>query len=113
MSIGCPRPTLRPTGPEELDLVRALAWRRWPLRLPRQPIVCPVMNQDYATKIARDWNVPASARATLPGSRSAMPSSTATACSDSEASRSTAQQLSAVDGVGGEAQSRGCPGHDL
>jgi hypothetical protein len=27
-------------------------------RLPGQPIFYPVLNQDYATKIARDWNVP-------------------------------------------------------
>lgn len=50
----------RPTGPEELDLVRASGWRRWPPRLPGQPIFYPVLNQDYATKIARDWNVPRS-----------------------------------------------------
>ncbi|MBM7784419.1 hypothetical protein [Tenggerimyces flavus] len=50
----------RPTGPEELQLVEASAWRRWPPRLPDQPIFYPVLNEDYATKIARDWNVPAS-----------------------------------------------------
>lgn len=50
----------RPTGPEELALVRASGWRAWPPRLPEQPIFYPVLNEDYATKIARDWNVPAS-----------------------------------------------------
>ncbi|WP_428963513.1 hypothetical protein [Micromonospora fluostatini] len=50
----------RPTGPEELDLVRASGWRRWPPRLPDQPIFYPVLNKDYAIRIARDWNVPAS-----------------------------------------------------
>lgn len=50
----------RPTGPEELRLVEASSWRRWPPRLPDQPIFYPVLNEDYATKIARDWNVPAS-----------------------------------------------------
>nr|WP_238992874.1 hypothetical protein [Jiangella aurantiaca] len=50
----------RPTGPEELELVRASGWRRWPPRLPDQPIFYPVLNEEYAIKIARDWNVPAS-----------------------------------------------------
>ncbi|KPI21969.1 hypothetical protein OV450_7537 [Actinobacteria bacterium OV450] len=47
----------RPTGPAELDLVRALDWRAWPPRLPEQPIFYPVLNEDYAIRIARDWNV--------------------------------------------------------
>ncbi|SDR98102.1 hypothetical protein [Jiangella sp. DSM 45060] len=50
----------RPTGPEELELVRASGWREWPPRLPDQPIFYPVLNEDYATRIARDWNVKAS-----------------------------------------------------
>lgn len=50
----------RPTGPEEIELVRASGSRRWPPRLPDQPIFYPVLNKDYATRIARDWNVKAS-----------------------------------------------------
>ena len=50
----------RPTGPEELALVEASGWRAWPPRLPEQPIFYPVLNEDYAVRIARDWNVPAS-----------------------------------------------------
>src|SRR5436305_9548214 len=50
----------RPTGPEELALVKASGWRAWPPRLPDQPIFYPVLNEEYATKIARDWNVRAS-----------------------------------------------------
>jgi hypothetical protein len=50
----------RPTGPEELDLVRASGWKAWPPRLPDQPIFYPVLNEQYAIMIARDWNVPAS-----------------------------------------------------
>lgn len=50
----------RPTGPEELRLVEESGWKRWPRRLPNQPIFYPVLNQDYATRIARDWNVKAS-----------------------------------------------------
>jgi hypothetical protein len=47
----------RPTGPDELRLVEASGWRRWPARLPEQPIFYPVLSEAYATKIARDWNV--------------------------------------------------------
>ena len=50
----------RPTGPEEIEFVRASGSRRWPPRLPDQPIFYPVLNEAYATMIARDWNVPAS-----------------------------------------------------
>ncbi|MGK5445993.1 hypothetical protein [Streptomyces radiopugnans] len=47
----------RPTGPGELALVRESRWRAWPPRLPEQPIFYPVLNEDYAIRIARDWNV--------------------------------------------------------
>ncbi|WP_406864999.1 hypothetical protein ABZO31_32980 [Streptomyces sp. HUAS MG47] len=47
----------RPTGPKELELVRQAEWRAWPARLPEQPIFYPVLNEDYAIRIARDWNV--------------------------------------------------------
>lgn len=50
----------RPTGPEELALVEASGWRAWPPRLPDQPIFYPVLTEEYAIMIARDWNVPAS-----------------------------------------------------
>lgn len=50
----------RPTGPTELELVRSSGSKRWPSRLPDQPIFYPVLNEDYATRIARDWNVKAS-----------------------------------------------------
>ena len=50
----------RPTGPQELALVEQSGWREWPPRLPDQPIFYPVLNEEYATKIARDWNVKAS-----------------------------------------------------
>jgi hypothetical protein len=48
----------RPTGPEELELVRQSGWRAWPPRLPEQPIFYPVLDEEYAIKIAREWNVP-------------------------------------------------------
>ncbi len=50
----------RPAGPEEIQLVRDSGSKRWPPRLPEQPIFYPVLNEDYATRIARDWNVKAS-----------------------------------------------------
>lgn len=48
----------RPTGARELALVADSGWRRWPPRLPEQPIFYPVTNEQYAVEIARDWNLP-------------------------------------------------------
>jgi hypothetical protein len=50
----------RPTGPQELALVRESGNKKWPPRLPEQPIFYPVTNEQYAIEIARDWNVKAS-----------------------------------------------------
>jgi hypothetical protein len=50
----------RPVGPLELELIQASGWRRFPPRLPDQPIFYPVTNREYAAQIARDWNVKAS-----------------------------------------------------
>jgi len=50
----------RPVGPAELALIEATGMRAFPPRLPEQPIFYPVTTRDYAIKIARDWNVPAS-----------------------------------------------------
>jgi hypothetical protein len=50
----------RPVGPSELELIRASGWRKFPPRLPDQPIFYPVTNREYATQVARDWNVKAS-----------------------------------------------------
>ena len=47
----------RPVGPKELLLVEASGWTRFPPRLPEQPIFYPVLNEEYAVQIARDWNV--------------------------------------------------------
>jgi len=47
----------RPTGPEELELVKQSGFRRWPSRLPEQPIFYPVTNEQYAIEIASRWNV--------------------------------------------------------
>ena len=50
----------RPVGPKELALIEQSGWKKFPPRLPEQPIFYPVMNEEYAIQIARDWNVAAS-----------------------------------------------------
>jgi hypothetical protein len=49
----------RTTGPEELALVEASGWREWRPCLAEQPIFYPVLTEEYAAKIVRDWSVPA------------------------------------------------------
>jgi len=46
----------RPVGPKELRLISETGYRAFPPRLPEQPIFYPVLNEEYATQIARDWN---------------------------------------------------------
>jgi hypothetical protein len=46
----------RPTGPQELQLVAESGYRAWPPRLAWQPIFYPVLHEEYAHQIARDWN---------------------------------------------------------
>jgi len=50
----------RPVGPKELELIAATGYREFPPRLPEQPIFYPVLNEEYARQIAREWNVSAS-----------------------------------------------------
>lgn len=50
----------RPTGPKELDLIKKSGYKKFPPRLPEQPIFYPVLTKEYAVKIARDWNVKSS-----------------------------------------------------
>ncbi len=47
----------RPAGPQEFALVEASGFRRWPPRLPEQPIFYPVTNEQYAVEIATRWNI--------------------------------------------------------
>lgn len=47
-----------PVNQQELDLIAASEWLEFPPRLPEQPIFYPVLNEEYAAQIARDWNVP-------------------------------------------------------
>ncbi len=49
----------RPVNQTELDLIQQSGWTKFPPRLPEQPIFYPVMNEEYAIQISREWNVPA------------------------------------------------------
>lgn len=46
----------RPVGLFELQLLQANDYHAFPPRLSHQPIFYPVLNLEYATQIAREWN---------------------------------------------------------
>jgi hypothetical protein len=46
----------RPAGQKELELIATSGYKEFPPRLPVQPIFYPVLNEEYAVEIARDWN---------------------------------------------------------
>lgn len=46
----------RPIGQKERELIQQSGDRAFPPRLPFQPIFYPVLNEEYAVQIARDWN---------------------------------------------------------
>jgi hypothetical protein len=46
----------RPIGQKEFDLIAESGFRAFPPRLPEQPFFYPVLNEEYAIQIARDWN---------------------------------------------------------
>lgn len=48
----------RPVGITELQLIKDSEWKSYPPRLEWQPIFYPVLDFDYAAKIAEDWNTP-------------------------------------------------------
>ena len=50
------RTLYRPVGLAELELIRASGMRRFPPRLPEQPIFYPVLNREYARQIAEQWD---------------------------------------------------------
>ncbi|HVX50037.1 MAG TPA: hypothetical protein VHB48_07760, partial [Chitinophagaceae bacterium] len=54
------RTLYRPVGPDELKKIADSGYKKFPPRLPEQPVFYPVLNEEYAVQIARDWNVPAS-----------------------------------------------------
>ncbi|MCU0323623.1 MAG: hypothetical protein MUF45_00010 [Spirosomaceae bacterium] len=49
----------RPVNQQELDLIIKSNYKMFPPRLPQQPFFYQVLNEEYATKITQDWNVPA------------------------------------------------------
>ncbi len=46
----------RPVGLRELELIAEADFAAFPARLPHQPYFYPVLTEDYAHQIARDWN---------------------------------------------------------
>lgn len=46
----------RPVGANELRLIADSEYCAFPPWLPGQPIFYPVLNEEYANQIARDWN---------------------------------------------------------
>lgn len=46
----------RPTGQQELALIQESGYTAFPPRLAWQPIFYPVLSEEYAVQIARDWN---------------------------------------------------------
>jgi hypothetical protein len=46
----------RPVGKQELDLIHQSGDAQFPPRLPEQPVFYPVLHEEYAVQIARDWN---------------------------------------------------------
>jgi len=47
----------RPVDENELRLIAESGYKAFPPRLPGQPIFYPVLNEEYATQIAREWNL--------------------------------------------------------
>ena len=56
MSISETITLYRPVGKKEMELIRKSGDRCFPPRLPFQPIFYPVIQEEYAVQIARDWN---------------------------------------------------------
>lgn len=48
----------RPVNQAELDLIIKSDWTKFPPRLVGQPIFYPVLNEEYAEQITKEWNVP-------------------------------------------------------
>jgi hypothetical protein len=46
----------RPVGQKEFELIAESGFRAFPPRLDWQPIFYPVLNEEYAAFIAREWN---------------------------------------------------------
>ena len=50
----------RPVGSAELKLIEQSEYKRFPPRLPEQPIFYPVLNREYASEISEKWNMKSS-----------------------------------------------------
>ena len=48
----------RPVGLKEMELIAKNKYKLFPPRLEWQPIFYPVLNQQYAEQIAKEWNTP-------------------------------------------------------
>jgi hypothetical protein len=48
----------RPVGAEEMSLIARSYFRKFPPCRREQPYFCPVLDREYAERIARDWNNP-------------------------------------------------------
>ena len=48
----------RPVGLKEMELIAENKYKLFPPRLEWQPIFYPVLNQQYAEQIAKEWNTP-------------------------------------------------------
>ena len=46
----------RPVGQKEYELIEQSGFKKFPPRLPEQPIFYPVLNEKYAVEIASKWN---------------------------------------------------------
>lgn len=44
----------RPVGTAELELISSSGYKKFPPRLPEQPIFYPVLNEKYAREIAKN-----------------------------------------------------------
>ena len=47
----------RPVGKAEYILIEQSGFKKFPPRLPEQPIFYPVLNEKYAVEIASKWNI--------------------------------------------------------
>ena len=47
----------RPVETAELKLIEQSQYKGFPPRLPEQPIFYPVLNREYASEIAKKWNI--------------------------------------------------------
>ena len=47
----------RPVGEKEYILIQQCGFKKFPPRLPEQPIFYPVLNEKYAIEIASKWNI--------------------------------------------------------